>query len=374
MGNDQTVTVNGQPVKAEKNVLKTVTVERAIVHLINHLDEKVTESDVELDLTGNKKLRDYFNDQVQNAVDDDQTASAKFSTDGDHSAATECYKILDEPKNFISSSKELARLLMKAMGTDERIKPQTATLATCSYTHESHKGKKFLALIKLDPFDGFVEKVVPVSGGNLVTLEPVDNVMPSKEAKLRKAALIPPKGITPNLDLYLLDRQTAGVVAVFFGKTFLNTTVALDPIKAVSSFVSAADITRRTLMKMPEDKPERLGPNESDEFTRHVEEALLKGLVNKRKFIKQAPLHEKGKKLLEKRLKTYFADDTQIKFDRKYARKKYLEKFRYRGDQDFLLEFAAEAEKDVIQARVDDPRNNKTTLTLVVRNLHRITK
>jgi hypothetical protein len=349
-----------------------VTVERAIVHLINHQDQKLTESDVELSLSDDK-LREYFNNQVKNAAEDDQTASARFSNAGDQSAINECYKILDDRESFVSCSKELARLLMKAMGTDARIRPQTATLATCIYTTDAPKENKFLALIKLDPFDGFIEKVVSVKGGGrLVTLEGIDNVMPSKDAKLRKAALIPPKGTLPTLDLYLLDRQTAGV-AIFFGKSFLNTNLALDPVKSVSSFVTAAELTRKTLMKLPEDKPERIGPNESDAFIVHVDEALLNGRVNKRKFIDRAPLHAEGKKLLEKRLDTFFPEDTQIKFDRGFARKKYLEKVRFRGDQDFLLEFAAEFEKDVIVNRVEDPQNNETTLTVVVRNLHRIT-
>ncbi|HET8670394.1 MAG TPA: nucleoid-associated protein, partial [Candidatus Saccharimonadales bacterium] len=325
---------------------KVVMVERSIVHLIHHLDEKLTPSDDELDLAANDKLREYFNDQVKNALGDPQTASARFSTDDDQSAITQCYRILGNPSDFIPASRELARLLMKAMGTDARIKPDTATIATCIYTDDSQSGTKFLALIKLDPSVGFVEKVVPVKGGGqIVTFDVVNNVMPTKEVKLRKAALIPPKGTVPNLDLYLLDRQAVGVAANFFGKTFLNTVFALDPVASVKTFFSAADKTRRTLMKAPEGKPERIGPNESDAFVRHFENALLKGHVNKRKFVEDAPLPPEGKKLLKKHLDKQFAGDTQIKLDRKYARDEFLTKIRYRGDRAFLLEFEAAHEK-----------------------------
>ncbi len=94
-----------------------VKVERAIVHLINHRKQDLVLSEAELALKDNNKLRDYFSDQVKNALGDTQTGSARFSSDGDQSTIRESYKILGSGRYFVPSSQQLATLLFAAMGS-----------------------------------------------------------------------------------------------------------------------------------------------------------------------------------------------------------------------------------------------------------------
>ena len=354
-----------------------VRVERVIVHLINHLKQQLTHSEEELPINSNLELREYFGDQVQNAINDQQITSARFSPNGNQATIQEIYKILNHSPSFVSSSKVLADLLMKAMGTDGRIKPESATVAVCTYSDGNSNSAQSLALIKLDPSNGFAEKVITVDGKQIVTFEPVKDMMPTKEVKLRKAALIPPKGAISNIDLHVLDRQVAGVAANFFGVTFLNTLPVLDPVNSVKEFVRASEKTRRTLMDLPVDKPERIGPEESDLLMRHVEDFLRKGRVNKRQFVKQAPLNTEGQKLLAKQLDKVFPHDPGIKFDRAYAKKVFLSKVRYRGGHGVLFEVDADRFGDVVRSITPGAPLSDGTPTskveLIVPNLHRIT-
>jgi hypothetical protein len=352
-----------------------VVVQRAIVHRINHLKQTLTNSDVELDLNANPKLRDYFSDQVKNALEDSQTSSARFSANGSQAALTETYKILADKNSLIPSSQELARLLMTAMGTDARIKPETSNLAGCVYTASNYPGASFLALIKIDPNEALVEKVTKQKGKQIVTFDVVADVLPTKDVKLRKAALIPQKGTVKDLDLLLLDRQVTGV-ANFFALAFLNTTLVLDPNTSTKKFIFATESTRKVLMKAPENTAEHIGPTESDVYMRHVEAAVRRGRVNRTKFVQESPLPPKAREVLDKQLQKQFPEDNLIKFDKDYAQEFFLKKMRYRGDDGVLLEVNADRFKDLVKIMPPDPPLPDgtiiTRIMLTVPNFHRI--
>lgn len=350
-----------------------VIVQSGIVHRINHLKQTLTRSEVELDLNANAKLRDYFSDQVRNALSDNQTSSARFSAHGSQAAMTETNKMLADKKNLIPSSQELARLLMTAMGTDARIKPETSNLACCVYTASNYPAAKFLALIKIDPTEALVEKVTTQKGKQIVTFDVVADVMPTKDVKLRKAALVPQTGTVKDLDLLLLDRQVTSVAANFFALTFLNTTQVLDPNTSTKSFIFATENTRKILTN--EKAPERIGHTESDEYMRHVEAAVRRGQVNRTRFVREAPLPPKAKEVLEKQLQKQFPEDNLIKFDKQYAQEVFLKKMRYRGDDGVLLEVDADRFADLVSMTTHPLPDGKTIITrivLEVTNLHRI--
>jgi hypothetical protein len=356
---------------------KDVKVERAIVHLINHLEQDITDSEAELPLDANVKLRNYFSDQVNNALSDGQTSSARFSTEGDQSAVAETQKILGNGKDFIPSSLELARLLMKAMGKDARIKPATASLAVCLYTATNYPGINFLALIKIDPTEALVERVATEKGKRIVTFDILSDVMPTKEVKLRKAALVSPKGKMANLDLLLLDRQVADVAAAFFRLAFLNARSVLNLEDSAKSFLNVTAKTHRAFIEAAEGKPERIGLKESDLFMRHIEKSVLRGGFNRAKFADKAPLPEAARNMLAKQLEKQFPEDTQIKFSKKYAKEIFLRKTRYRGERGVLLEVDSQYFNEVVTKMKDDkPLADGTIITrleLAVPNLHRIT-
>lgn len=313
-----------------------VTVKRAIVHLINHRKKDLVQSDVELDLTANGKLRDYFSDQVKNALSDSQTGSAKFSSDGDRSAIQESYKILADPKHFVPSSQELARLLFVAMGTDERIKP--ASLAICIYTATvSNHSSNFLALIKIDPTEALIEKVEMQNGKQVVTFEVRNDVMPTKEVKLRKAALIPAKGTVKNLDLLLLDRQVTAVAAQFFAYGFLNTVRAIEPSVLTQKLYLGAQKAYNRLQFPPAGEPQ-ITPAEAIAFQQEIETVLQKPSVNIQSWPNTLPLSKEARNVVADHIRTELPQEKKIPIDRDFARDKLLRITRFRGDYGVLFE------------------------------------
>jgi hypothetical protein len=312
-----------------------VTVQRAIVHLINHRKNDLIQSAEELDLAGNQKLRDYFSDQVRNALSDGQTRSAKLSPAGDQSAIQESYKILTDPKHFIPSSQELARLLFVAMGTDARIKP--ASLAVCVYSASNYSSSSFLALIKIDPTEALIEKVETQKGKQVVTFEVLNDVMPTKEVKLRKAALIPPKGTVKNLDLLLLDRQVTVVAANFFAYGFLNTVRAIEPSVLTQKLYLGAQKAYNRLQFPPEGEP-KITPAEAIAFQQEIEAVLQKPAVNIQSWPKTLPLSEEARNVVAVHIKTELPQEKKIPIDRDFARDKLLRITRFRGDYGVMFE------------------------------------
>jgi hypothetical protein len=313
-----------------------VNVQRAIVHLINHRKKDLVKSEAELDLNSNQKLRDYFSDQVRNALSDSRTGSALFSSDGDQSAIQESYKLLTDPTLFIPSSQELARLLFVAMGTDARISP--ATLAVCIYTATVSKHpSSFLALIKIDPTEALIEKLETQNGKQVVTFEVLNDVMPTKDVKLSKAALIPPKGTVKSLDLLLLDRQVTAVAANFFAYRFLNTVRAIEPSVLTQKLYLGAQKAYNRL-QFPPAGESQITPEEAIAFQQEIESVLQKPTVNIESWPKKLPLSEEARKIVADHIKSELPQEKKILIDRDFARDKLLKMTRFRGDYGVVFE------------------------------------
>lgn len=340
-----------------------VTVERTVVHIIKHLKQELVYSEAELDLAENDKLREYFSDQVKNALRDAQTGSARFSTEGNQTAIQECQAILTDVDHFIPSSKKLASLLLEAMGKDERIKPPSSCLAVCIYTAANYPSAKFLALIKIDPGEALIERIDTRNGKQIVTFKVLPDVLPTKDVKLRKTALIPPKGIIKNLDLLLLDRQVAGVAANFFAVKFLNALEVLDPRASAKNFLFAAEKARKILESAPEEAPEHIGPEQADAYVRHTEAALLSPSVHRVKFVENLPLPAPALKVVTKQLEKQFPEDTRIKIDPKYARDTLLKRRRYVGRYGVSFEVDSEYFDEVVRPQKDKKLPDGTIVT-----------
>jgi hypothetical protein len=134
-----------------------VTVQHAVVHILDHRAQSLTLSNDKLAFDGNQPLRDYFSEQVSKALGDAQMGAARFSTDGEQGAIKECRRILDDSGQIVESSRRLAALLYAVMKKDGRISP--GTLAVCLFTASNYAKRNFLALVKLDPISAFVQAV-----------------------------------------------------------------------------------------------------------------------------------------------------------------------------------------------------------------------
>lgn len=338
-------------------------VERAIVHLINHRTKDLICSELELELEANPKLRDYFSNQVKNALGDNQTGSAKFSKDGDQLAIQNCYRILEDGKLFIPSSQELARLLFTAMGTDERIKP--ASLAVCLYT-ASNYSTKFLALIKIDPTEALVERIETRNGKLVVTFDVRTDVMPTAREKLQKAALIPPKGTVRNLDLLLLDRQVAGV-ATFFAVKFLNAIPAIDPKDATVRFYMAAQKAHNRLAHSPSNAPEHIEPEVADTLKQHIDLAVQGRSVDFKRLLEDLPLQPEAIAVVEEEFELEFPEEKRIKIDKQHAQEKLTKKKRFRGDYGVLFEVeSAHYEEVVLETTINQGPDGKVITRLLI--------
>jgi hypothetical protein len=240
-----------------------ITVQRAIVHMIDLAKDAITRSDFELDLMANAGVRDYFGSQVTKALGDHDTVSALFvKSDKQSEAAAACFGLLQDNPSFIDLSQKLASLLMAAMRTHSSIAP--GDLAVCLYTAEKYPSKTFLALFKLDPGRALLQKIDPRGGGKqAVTLDALNDVLPTEQEQLQKAALVPPAEMKEAFELLLLDRQVPGVAA-FFAKTFLNTTPARDAPTQTETFHQVVGDAAKQLMKNP---PKGIAPISIQEQT-----------------------------------------------------------------------------------------------------------
>lgn len=341
---------------------ENVVVQRAIVHLINHKTKALILSDDELSLKSNKKLGEYFSNQVVNALKDNATGSANYAQEGDHRARDESYRILKSPKNFISSSRELAQLLFEAMGTDERIKP--ASLAVCVYTASNYDGR-FLALIKIDPTEALVERIEKVNGKQIVTFDVRTDVMPTHREKLQKAALIPPEKSVKNLDLLLLDKQVAGL-ATFFAVKFLNTEPALDPIDSLVRFYGASRNAHNRMIAAPPDTKEHIEPDVADSFTQFIDLVVQRPRVNFEQLFEDSPLSDDAKEVYKEEIRNEFPQETEIRIDKKHAKEKLIKKKRFRGDYGVLFEVDSDHYSDVVTQKTEIVQDGKIITKLVL--------
>ena len=325
-------------------------VQRAIVHLINHKKKDLVKSDVELDLDKNGKLRDYFSKQVKNVLKDIQTTTAFFSSENSQATSKESYKIINQPKHFIASSQQLAQLLFDAMGTDARIKP--ASLAVCLYTADNYPKTKFLALIKIDPTEVWVEKVNTEEDRTVVTFDEIPDALPTAGEKLQKAALVQPKGMDTTLDLLLLDRQVTGV-AEFFAKKFLNTVSALDRRDATGRYWRLGP-TIHNLLVSPEVSPqERLTPEQADIFKQQWHAATYHEIIELEPVVDRLPFPEETKTLIKTKVKAEFPNETQITIDPEYAQAKLTKKRKFRGDYGVVFEVESDHYDDVVREKTE---------------------
>jgi hypothetical protein len=334
-----------------------IQVQRAIVHVIDHLKQEVTFSELELDLNENAALGEYFASQVANALRDDKTGSARFVADGDRSAADACYRILGDGKQLVGSSQKLATLLMNAMGTDARI--MSGDLAVCLFTAANYPATPFLALIKIDPGNALVQKIEMRNGKRVVTFDVRANVLPSTREKLQKAALVPPAGRYDKFDLLLLDQQVPEVAA-FFALAFLNATTALDAPRATETFHRVLHDATKQLRLKPPSGVEPISVEDSVAVLAHGRNAMKQRKVSISSFVAALPLEKKARAVVRERLKKAFPEEGSIEIDKERAQK-LLKKQGFKGDYGVLFEVDDDHYHEVVRDMTRNPDNASVT-------------
>jgi len=338
-----------------------VHVERAIVHIVNHRQQRLVLSEAELSLQSGSEFQKYLDDQVKNALGDSGTSAAKFVPEGDGTTASLCHGILRDTEQLLDSSQKLAQCLFNAMRTDRRITP--GSLVVCLYTASNYKAK-FLALIKIDPSDVLVQKVEKDRRGRrIVSFDIRGDAMPTARERLQKAALIQPKRRGADYDLLLLDRQVAKVAANFFAKDFLNAAPALDTYARTERFYIGTQIAYNRLTQPSEKGQPVLTPEQADVLLQQIDVALQTQTLNTNEWVANLDLPAEAKQVITEEVVNQLPVDRQFNMDTEYAQKKLVKKYRFRGDYGVLIEVEADYYKTVVTSRKDIKRPDKTVVT-----------
>lgn len=351
------------------NTNPALSVRSAIVHITDPGKPAPVYSQTDLDLAASKKLRDYFIAQIQNALEDDTTA-ATFSKEKPHDARDACNSILEDEGELVPASQTLARLLHEAMDSNANIAP--GLLAVCVYTRaDDPPAARHLALIKLDPGSGLVQKFGTRNGKKLITFEVMENVMPTAREELQKAALLPPPG-SESYELVLLDRQTPDVAAAYWAEGFLNVKIVVDGkygARTVRDIIyrKSDDLVRRGLAS----------PAEVDAMKDYTDEVALRSPQLRRSaYVESLPVAKKeAKAVVAAALEKKFPGTKTIPIDTGYVTDTLTKKRRYRGDYGVLFEMNDDDWDLVVEKFEPFEAQNGTPMTrleLVVPRLQKV--
>ena len=218
--------------------LPGITIRKMIVHKVDHKHHREPIlSDLESPITD--EAGSFLRQHITSNREHKRARKATF-INPPNQISTLCDNILANPNNFADCSKDIARHLFQAM-VDGRGNIVPGDLVVCLYT-ENGIETQHLALLKMEPRDGFVGKRETINGQTRVVLERVPEILPTSE--LQKCAFILPVDIRQErrYDLIVLDQQTAryGIrrpVASFFQAGFLHCRTGLNPKEQTRLFI-----------------------------------------------------------------------------------------------------------------------------------------
>jgi len=236
--------------------LPGITIRKMIVHKVDHKHNRVPIlSDLESPIT--EEVGSFIRQHIISAREHKRARKATF-INAPNQISTLCDAILTNNNAFVERSKDIANQLFQAM-VSGRGNIDPGDLVVCIYS-ENGIDTQYLALLKMEPEDGFVGKREKVGNMTRVVLERVADVLPIKE--LQKCAFILPVNLRQErrYDLIILDQQTGrfGIrrpVASFFQSGFLQCRTGLHPKEQTRLFIyqSQAWLNQRKDDLPPED-------------------------------------------------------------------------------------------------------------------------
>jgi hypothetical protein len=214
--------------------LNNLNINKVILHILNSKEDKVFLNDFELDLL--PQLNDLFRKHIKNSINDESTRIAKFQNEinvvREHSQ-----RILDNPeKNFIPSSKEIAKYLYESMKSNPNI--SSANFVVCLYSTDEGT---FIALLKMD-FSEIIETEVQTVGDKTKINVLVKGAgIPNDKQRLQKCVFYKNYNAADDYDIILLDKQALksnkhDLIAEFFVSNFLHCELAKTSRDATRNF------------------------------------------------------------------------------------------------------------------------------------------
>lgn len=218
--------------------LPGIAIHKMIVHKVDHKNNpQPILSDLESPIT--EEAGSFLRQHIASNREHKRARKATFLNPPNQMSIL-CDNILTTPDTFVDCSKDIARLLFQAM-VQGRGNIVPGDLVVCLYS-ENGDDTRHLALLKMEPQDGFRGRRENVNGQIRVVLERVPEVLPTSE--LQKCAFILPANLRQERrhDLIVLDQQTAryGIrrpVASFFQAGFLHCRTGLHPKEQTRLFI-----------------------------------------------------------------------------------------------------------------------------------------
>jgi hypothetical protein len=200
-------------------------------------------SEIELSVEGNEEIQSFIASHVENGLHDREARTARFlQSESPNSVEGTCREFFSKNLDFLEASSTLATQLNDVVTTDRRISPGALVVSTFRAKDSGTEGD-LLALLKIDPGEGFQPKTEESDGRRLVTFQRIKNIVPSARERLQKGAFIRPLAPRPpDHDFLVLDRQKRGskAPAQFFLDQFLRGELAADSHDNTEQFYRGA--------------------------------------------------------------------------------------------------------------------------------------
>lgn len=338
-----------------------ISIKQAIIHLVDPKKNKITLSNGDLPLAGNKDTREYLEEHIHNSLRDSSTRSACFERPIANPVMLPICSGLFRGRPFVDGSQKIANHLMKA--SDKRI--SAGAIVVCKYTASNYPDvKRFIAILKLDPADGFQPtEVVDKKGNIFIRLEKVENVVPSTGERLLKCAFIQERDVVDGEDPYddydmmVLDRQKAEShePARFFTEDFLQALM----------FGDAAELTRKfytTSISVVEDVRSDIGEQKSEAIRKAIDTAVAGVEVNIADWTNNLNVKKSVKQTMLSKLQKVIPDPA-FPTDEKMAGR-LTKKRVFKGDYNFKLQLDAKRYDEVVVSREQKDAHEQITLRI----------
>ena len=223
--------------------MEAITLQKVIIHKVDHINyDRPLLSDLESPIS--EEVGGFLTRQIVNNFEHKYSRSAVFNNGiGDeNSVQVLCDAMILDPMLFVSKSQQVAIRLYNVINNNrykKNISP--GDLVVCTFCENTNQGKQWVALLKVDPEDGFAGERVEINGKVQTVLRRIKNVIPTGE--LQKCAFILPSELrNNNFHLKVLDQQAARygikkLVASFFMVDFLQCDVVINPSDQTNIFI-----------------------------------------------------------------------------------------------------------------------------------------
>ncbi|OOL97925.1 37-kD nucleoid-associated bacterial protein [Clostridium acetobutylicum] len=180
--------------------INEVTINEAIIHVLDNSSEGVVFNEVELEL--NEETYEYILKHIQKCLKDEELKYAVFNVER-NLAKELSQEYLDGKSDIVSVSKELASQLFVIMKSNGNI--PSCDLLTAAITTEYGR---MLVVLKMDYVKNYTHNIDVVDDKVEINIIPQFIGLPSSGQKIQKCAFIKPIREENNFDLMVIDKNS----------------------------------------------------------------------------------------------------------------------------------------------------------------------